>query len=148
MVEGIRTVGHGDKKDEPWWPVLDTPQDLIHVLSTMIWVTSDHHATVKFGQYALGGYFPNRPTIGRTNMPTEDPTEEEWKLFLRKPEAVLLRCFPSQVQATTVMAVLDVLSNHSPDEEYLGEKVEPAWGENGVIKTAFDKFHARLKGDY
>ncbi|KAG7948007.1 hypothetical protein I3843_14G124100 [Carya illinoinensis] len=141
----IRTVGHADKKDEPWWPVLKTQKDLIDILTTITWVTSGHHAAANFGQYAYGGYFPNRPTIARTNMPTEDPTEEEWKIFLKKPERALLQCFPSQLQATRVMAVLDILSNHSPDEEYLGEKSEPSWAEDPFIKEAFERFHGRLR---
>ncbi|KAK7262559.1 hypothetical protein RJT34_30133 [Clitoria ternatea] len=141
----IRTKGHADKKDEPWWPVLKTSKDLIGILSTIIWVTSGHHAAVNFGQYAYGGYFPNRPTIARTKMPTEDPTEEEWKKFIAKPEKALLKCFPSQLQATRVMAVLDILSTHSPDEEYIGEKMEPSWAENPDIKAAFERFKGRLQ---
>ncbi|XP_062083950.1 linoleate 13S-lipoxygenase 2-1, chloroplastic-like [Humulus lupulus] len=141
----IRTVGHGDKKDEPWWPVLKTPKDLIEILTTIVWVTSGHHAAVNFGQYTYAGYFPNRPTIARTNMPTEDASELFWENFWAKPEEALLQCFPSQIQATTIMAVLDILSNHSPDEEYLGEKIEPSWEEDDVIKAAFERFHGRLK---
>ncbi|EOY32504.1 Lipoxygenase isoform 1 [Theobroma cacao] len=141
----IRTVGHADKKDEPWWPTLRTPQDLIDIITTIIWVTSGHHAAVNFGQYAYAGYFPNKPTIARTQMPTEDPSDEEWNLFQKNPEAVLLQCFPSRMQATKVMAVLDVLSNHSPDEEYLGEKMEPSWGEDPIIKAAFEKLNGKLK---
>ncbi|MCF8706202.1 hypothetical protein L3056_10860, partial [Corynebacterium sp. MC-25] len=140
----IRTVGHADKKDEPWWPVLKTPKDLIEIITTMVWVTSGHHAAVNFGQYTYAGYFPNRPTIARINMPTEEPSEEFWANFLKKPEGALLQCFPSQIQATRVMAVLDILSNHSPDEEYLGEKIEPVWAENPIIKAAFEKFNGRL----
>ncbi|GLT78833.1 hypothetical protein SLA2020_503570 [Shorea laevis] len=141
----IRTVGHADKKDEPWWPVLKTPEDLIHIITTMAWVASGHHAAVNFGQYAYGGYFPNRPTIARIKMPTEDEDEELWKFFSAKPEVLLLQCFPSQIQATRVMAILDVLSNHSPDEEYLGDKTEPAWNEIPAIKGAFERFNGRLK---
>ncbi|KAH9608062.1 hypothetical protein KSS87_017304 [Heliosperma pusillum] len=141
----IRTVGHGDKKDEPWWPNLKTTEDLIHIITTMIWVTSGHHAAVNFGQYGYGGYFPNRPTLTRTPMPTEDPTEEERKLFYEKPEVTLLKCFPSQIQATRVMTILDVLSNHSPDEEYIGENMEAAFEEAAAIKAAFEKFSGRLK---
>jgi lipoxygenase len=37
-------------------------------------------------------------TIARTKMPTEDPTGEEWKKFMKKPELALLKCFPSQLQ--------------------------------------------------
>ncbi|KAI7726207.1 hypothetical protein M8C21_008551, partial [Ambrosia artemisiifolia] len=47
----IRTVGHGDKKDEPWWPQLKTQQDLIKIVTTIMWVASGHHSAVNFGQY-------------------------------------------------------------------------------------------------
>ncbi|RAL45847.1 hypothetical protein DM860_006001 [Cuscuta australis] len=141
----IRTVGHADKKDAAGWPELKTPNDLIEILTTMIWVCSGHHAAVNFGQYVFAGYFPNRPTIARTRMPTEDPTEKEWEDFMKKPEGALLECFPSQLQATKVMALLDVLSNHSPDEEYLGALPEPHWIEDPVINAAFERFGGRLK---
>lgn len=141
----IREEGHKDKKDEPWWPVLKTPQDLIGILTTIIWITSGHHAAVNFGQYDFAGYIPNRPTIARHAMPTEDPSEERWELFLKKPEIELLSCFPSQLQATTVMTILDVLSNHSPDEEYIGVAPEGSWEEEPVIKAAFEVYSGRLK---
>ncbi|XP_004308210.1 PREDICTED: linoleate 13S-lipoxygenase 2-1, chloroplastic-like [Fragaria vesca subsp. vesca] len=141
----VRTKGHEDKKDEPWWPVLKTPEDLVHVLTTIIWVTSGHHAAVNFGQYTYAGYFPNRPAIARTNMPCEDPSDEDYKTFLAKPETALLNCFPSKIQATTVMAVIDVLSEHSPDEEYIGEILEPSWTENPIIMDGFQRFKDSLK---
>ncbi|KAF9688666.1 hypothetical protein SADUNF_Sadunf01G0011900 [Salix dunnii] len=141
----VRMEGHVDKKDEPWWPVLRTPQDLVEILTTIIWIASGHHAAVNFGQYTYAGYFPNRPTTARMNMPTEDPNDELLKLFWEKPEVILLTTYPSQIQATTVMAILDVLSNHSPDEEYLGQQIEPAWTEEPVINAAFVKFNGRLK---
>ncbi|KAJ1421943.1 Lipoxygenase, plant [Sesbania bispinosa] len=142
--EEIRTVGHADKKDEPWWPVLKTKEDLVEIVTTIVWITSGHHAAVNFGQYPYAGYFPNRPTIARNNMPTEDPSDPEWELFLEKPEVTLLKCFPSQIQATTVMTVLDILSSHSPDEEYLGQTIEPAWAEEPMIKASFEKFKGKL----
>ncbi|KAL6505330.1 hypothetical protein OROGR_025147 [Orobanche gracilis] len=141
----IRTTGHGDKKNEPWWPELKNPQDLIGILTTIIWVASGHHAAVNFGQFDYAGYFPNRPTIARTQMPTEDPSDEEKKQFLERPEEFLLKCFPSQAQATVVMVVLDVLSNHSPDEEYIGQQIQPYWATDKVISSAFERFSGRLK---
>ncbi|KAL2920675.1 Linoleate 13S-lipoxygenase 2-1 chloroplastic [Bienertia sinuspersici] len=140
----VRTVGHGDKKDEPWWPNLKTPQDLIHIITTIIWVASAHHAAANFGQYDYAGYFPNRPTITRTKMPTEDPTGHEWNHFLEKPEETLLQCYPSPGQATTVMMILDVLSSHSSDEEYIGQKAESAWEAEPKIKAAYEKFKGRM----
>ncbi|KAL5708015.1 linoleate 13S-lipoxygenase [Ranunculus cassubicifolius] len=141
----VRTKGHADKKDEPWWPVLNTAESLIQTLSTIIWTASGHHAAVNFGQYTYAGYFPNRPTIARTKMPNEDPIEQSFKNFLTRPEATLLECFPSQMQATRVMAVLDVLSNHSPDEEYIGDLLEPSWSDDPITKAAFERFSGKLK---
>lgn len=141
----IRTKGHADKKDEPWWPELKTPDDLIGILTTIMWVTSGHHSAVNFGQYTYGGYFPNRPTIARTKMPCEDPTDEQWKTFELRPEDEILSCFPSQVQATKVMAILDVLSNHSIDEEYIGDTLEPSFKENPAINAAYEVFTGKLK---
>ncbi|KAK9123060.1 hypothetical protein Sjap_012662 [Stephania japonica] len=142
----IRVKGHEDKKDEPWWPTLKTPDDLIHILTTIIWVASGHHAAVNFGQYAYGGYFPNRPTIARTDMPDDNPTEDEFWSFLEKPEMAILQCFPSQIQAASVMAVLDVLSCHSPDEEYLGDiKALNQWDGNPEIKAAYERLCGKVK---
>uniref|UniRef100_A0A2C9V676 Lipoxygenase n=1 Tax=Manihot esculenta TaxID=3983 RepID=A0A2C9V676_MANES len=143
--EEVRTKGHGDKKDELWWPVLNTQQDLIQVLSTIIWVASGHHAAVNFGQYAYAGYFPNRPTIARTNMPTEEPWKTEFKDFLKNPVRALLNCFPSKVQATKVMSVLDILSSHSPDEEYIGYTSDLSWEADSTIKAAYERFRNTLK---
>ncbi|XP_027910027.1 linoleate 13S-lipoxygenase 2-1, chloroplastic-like [Vigna unguiculata] len=140
----VINVGHADKKDEPWWPALKTKEDLVEVVTTIAWTTSGHHAAVNFGQFSFAGYFPNRPTIARTNLPLEDPSDPEWELFLQKPEVTMLKCFPSQYQATTVITVLDVLSNHSPDEEYIGTSVEPAWEQEPRVKAAFEKFKGRL----
>ena len=141
----IRTKGHEDKKDEPWWPVLQTPDDLIGIITTIAWVASGHHSAVNYGQYAFAGYFPNRPTIARTNMPCEEPTESERQQFLNDPNSKLLACFPSKKQAIKVIATLDVLSHHSPDEEYLGKGRKPAWDEEPVIKEAFNRFFAKLE---
>ncbi|KAL5976044.1 putative lipoxygenase 8, chloroplastic [Asimina triloba] len=141
----VRIRGHGDKKDEPWWPTLTTPKDLTQVLTTIIWVASAHHAAVNFGQYDYGGYFPNRPSILRTNMPIEDASEEQLKRFWETPERALLEGLPSQFQATLVMAVLNLLSTHSQDEEYLGKLPASAWSDNPAIGLAFENFKARLE---
>ncbi|RLN07160.1 lipoxygenase 2.3, chloroplastic-like [Panicum miliaceum] len=143
--EEVRTVGHADKKDEPWWPVLDTRASLVETLTTIMWVTSGHHSAVNFGQYHFGGYFPNRPTTIRKNMPVEEKRDDEMKQFLAQPEATLLDMLPTQMQAITVMTTLDILSSHSPDEEYMGEHAEPSWLAEPMVKAAFEKFGGRMK---
>ncbi|KAG8075277.1 hypothetical protein GUJ93_ZPchr0006g44659 [Zizania palustris] len=141
----VRTKGHADKKDEPWWPTLDSHESLVHVLTTIMWVTSGHHAAVNFGQYHFGGYFPNRPTIARTHMPVENEEGKEMERFMARPEETLLKTFPSQIQATIVMTVLDILSAHSPDEEYMGDHMEAAWAAEPMVHAAFEKFSGRMK---
>ncbi|CAN6802961.1 unnamed protein product [Brassica oleracea] len=141
----VRNIGHGDKKNEPWWPVLKTQDDLIEVVTTIAWVASGHHAAVNFGQYGYGGYFPNRPTTSRIKMPVEEPTEEELKEFYEDPEKTMLKTFPSKKQATIVMVTLDLLSAHSPDEEYLGENAEASWAHEPVIYAAYERFKGKLQ---
>ncbi|KAL8110632.1 linoleate 13S-lipoxygenase 2-1, chloroplastic-like [Apium graveolens] len=138
----IRTVGHGDKKEG--WPKLENQDDLTEILVTIIWVASGHHAAVNFGQYDFAAYFPNRPTISRTKMPNEDKTDEAWESFLSRPEDEILACYPTPTQAVTVMTTLSALSNHSPDEEYIGQEPEPSWAEDEVINRAFELFQNRL----
>uniref|UniRef100_M4CIM6 Lipoxygenase n=1 Tax=Brassica campestris TaxID=3711 RepID=M4CIM6_BRACM len=141
----VKNIGHGDKKNEPWWPDLKTQDDLIGVVTTIAWVASGHHAAVNFGQYGYGGYFPNRPTTSRKKMPVEEPTEDELKEFYEEPEKTMLKTFPSKKQATTVMFTLDLLSAHSPDEEYLGESPEASWVHEPVIYAAYERFKVKLQ---
>ncbi|XP_047319344.1 linoleate 13S-lipoxygenase 2-1, chloroplastic-like [Impatiens glandulifera] len=92
----------------------------------------------------------HRPLSQRTGEELNTDNNQE---VIASPEAdqnlmknnVITVCFPSQQHATTVMAVLDVLSNHSVDEEYIGEKIEPSWEEEGVIKAAFERYSRRVK---
>ncbi|CAA7041873.1 unnamed protein product [Microthlaspi erraticum] len=141
----VKNVGHADKKDEPWWPDLKTPYDLIGIVTTIAWVASGHHAAVNFGQYGYGGYFPNRPTTTRIKMPVEDPTTEESREFLETPEQVMLKTFPTQNQAMKVMITLDLLSTHFPGEEYIGEVPEASWVNDPVIHAAYERFKAKLE---
>ena len=61
----LREEGHGDKKDEPWWPKMQTVKELTDTCTIVIWVASALHAAVNFGQYPYAGYLPNRPTLSR-----------------------------------------------------------------------------------
>ncbi|KAM0860347.1 hypothetical protein ACQ4PT_046611 [Festuca glaucescens] len=142
----VRTQGHADKKDEPWWPKLDSRESLVQVLTSIMWVTSGHHAAVNFAQYPLAGYFLNRPTIARKKMPVEEGPDraEHMADFRAKPEKELLEVFPSQFQAVLVMTVLHVLSSHWPDEQHMGRHMEPAWEADPIIKSAFEKLQDNM----
>lgn len=139
----IKNKGHADKKNEEWWPELKTREDLQSILTTIIWIVSGFHAAVNFGQYAYGGYVPNRPCMTRRFIPEEGTPEYEE--FIRNPEKFFLSTIPNQLQATTTMAVVDTLSSHSPDEEYLGERVQTNWTADTKAVEASLRFLSSVK---
>ncbi|KAL4366427.1 hypothetical protein GQ457_05G034350 [Hibiscus cannabinus] len=75
-------VGHADLRHETWWPKLLTPEDLVSILTTLIWISSAQHAALNFGQYHYGAYVPVRPPYMRRLVPNEEdpdyPTDEEY----------------------------------------------------------------------
>ncbi|XXG51426.1 hypothetical protein AAC387_Pa02g5199 [Persea americana] len=137
-------VGHADKSHESWWPRLESAEDLVSVLTILIWLASAQHAALNFGQYPFGGYVPNRPPLMRRLLPEEgDP---EYESFVVDPQRYFLSALPSLLQATKFMAVVDTLSTHSPDEEYLGERQQPSiWSGDTEIVEAFYEFAAEIK---
>ncbi|KAK8477336.1 hypothetical protein V6N13_033849 [Hibiscus sabdariffa] len=68
-------VGHADLSNEDWWPTLNTPDDLVSILTTIIWLASAQHAALNFGQYPYSGYVPNRPPLMRRLIPEENDPE-------------------------------------------------------------------------
>lgn len=137
-------VGHGDLRHETWWPELNNCDDLISILTTLIWLSSAQHAALNFGQYPYGGYVPNRPPLMRRLIPDEN--DPEYTIFLNDPQKYFLSALPSVLQATKFMAVVDTLSTHSPDEEYLGERQQPSiWTGDAEMVEAFYGFSAEIR---
>lgn len=137
-------VGHGDLRNENWWPTLANADDLVSILTTLIWLASAQHAALNFGQYPYGGYVPNRPPLMRRLIPEEN--DPEYTSFLADPQKYFLSALPSVLQATKFMAVVDTLSTHSPDEEYLGERQQPStWTGDPEIVEAFYQFSAEIQ---
>ncbi|CAI9114426.1 OLC1v1015145C1 [Oldenlandia corymbosa var. corymbosa] len=136
-------VGHGDLRDADWWPKLATPEDLTSILTTLIWLSSAQHAALNFGQYPYGGYVPNRPPLMRRLIPDEN--DPEYAVFLSDPHKYFLSALPSLLQATKYMAVVDTLSTHSPDEEYLGERNHAStWTGDAEVIEGFYEFSAEI----
>ncbi|KAF4399360.1 hypothetical protein G4B88_022443 [Cannabis sativa] len=137
-------VGHADVRNESWWPKLETPEDLTSILTTLIWLASAQHAALNFGQYPYGGYVPNRPPLMRRLIPEEN--DPEYATFVADPQKYFLLALPSVLQSTKFMAVVDTLSTHSPDEEYIGERQQPSiWSGDPEIVEAFYEFSAQVK---
>ncbi|CAO2821839.1 unnamed protein product [Amaranthus hypochondriacus] len=140
----IRNVGHGDKKDEPWWPELKTKQDLTKICTIIIWVASALHAAVNFGQYPYAGYLPNRPTVSRRFMP--QPGTSEYNELESDPEKAFLKTITAQFQTLLGVSLIEILSRHSSDEVYLGQRDTPEWTTDAEPLAAFKKFQTTLLG--
>ncbi|RYQ89085.1 hypothetical protein Ahy_B09g095912 isoform K [Arachis hypogaea] len=137
-------VGHADRSHESWWPTLNNSENLVTVLTTLIWLASAQHAALNFGQYPYGGYVPNRPPLMRRLIP--DESDPEYASFIADPQKYFLNALPSLLQASKYMAVVDTLSTHSPDEEYLGERQQPSiWSGDAEIVEAFYEFSAEMR---
>nr|CAB94852.1 lipoxygenase [Prunus dulcis] len=134
--------GHGDKKDEPWWPKMQTRKDLVETCTIIIWTASALHAAVNFGQYPYAGYLPNRPTISRKFMPEKGTPE--YKELESSPDTVFLKTITAQLQTVLGIALIEILSRHSTDEVYLGQRDTPEWTADTEPLKAFAKFGSKL----
>ncbi|GJU59463.1 linoleate 13S-lipoxygenase 3-1, chloroplastic-like protein [Tanacetum coccineum] len=140
----VINVGHADLRYENWWPTLANAEDLTSILTTIIWLASAQHAALNFGQYPYGGYIPNRPPRMRRLIPDEN--DPEYTSFLEDPQNYFLLALPSMLQSTKYMAVVDTLSTHSPDEEYIGERQQrDTWSGDAEMVEAFYGFASEIQ---
>ncbi|XP_059437178.1 probable linoleate 9S-lipoxygenase 5 [Corylus avellana] len=140
----LREVGHGDKKDEPWWPKMQTREELVETCTIIIWIASALHAAVNFGQYPYAGYLPNRPTLSRRFMPEKGtPEYDELK---SDPDKVFLKTITAQLQTLLGVSLIEILSTHSSDEVYLGQRDTPEWTLDAEALEAFERFGQKLAG--
>lgn len=140
----ISQIGHGDKRyEEKCWLSLDSLANLIQVLTTLIWIASALHAAINFGQYDYAGYPPNRPTRCRKFIPAEGTME--YADFLRDPDKYYLQMIPDRFTTTLGIALIEVLSGHTADEVYLGQRASTAWTDDGEVLRMFEEFGENLR---
>lgn len=139
----LREEGHGDLKDEPWWPTMSSVQDVIDNCTIIIWISSALHAAVNFGQYPYAGYPPNRPTLTRRLLP--EPNTPEYDELTQDPKNVFLKTISPQFQSLLSMSLIEILSRHTSDEVYLGERDCPEWTLDEEPLKAFEKFGNKLR---
>ena len=138
----LKEVGHGDLKDEPWWPKMQTRQELIDTCSIVIWIASPLHAAVNFGQYPFGGYLPNRPMISRRFMPEKGtPDYDE---LSSNPELAFLKTVTAEFETLVGVSLIEILSRHASDEIFLGQRDNPEWTSEENPLKAFERFGKKL----
>ncbi|CAJ1955477.1 unnamed protein product [Sphenostylis stenocarpa] len=135
--------GHADLKDEPWWPKLQTPEELVEICTIIIWTGSALHAAVNFGQYPYGGFILNRPTSTRRLLPEKGTPEYEE--MVKSHQKAYLRTISSKLQTLIDLSVIEILSRHASDEVYLGQRENPHWTSDSKALQAFQKFGNQLK---
>ncbi|XVF06082.1 hypothetical protein REPUB_Repub06bG0017700 [Reevesia pubescens] len=140
----LREEGHGDKKHEPWWPKMQTREELIDSCTIIIWVASALHAAVNFGQYPYAGYLPNRPTLSRRFMPEEGTPE--YAELESNADKVFLKTITAQLQTILGISLIEILSRHSSDEVYLGQRDTPEWTSDETPLAIFEEFRNKLSG--
>ncbi|XP_057455143.1 seed linoleate 9S-lipoxygenase-3-like [Lotus japonicus] len=136
-------VGHGDKKNEPWWPKMQTRAELIESSTTLIWTASALHAAVNFGQYPYGGLILNRPTLSRRFMPEKGTAE--YDELVTNTQKAYLRTITPKLQTLIDLSVIEILSRHASDEYYLGQRDSAEyWTSDANAIAAFKKFGTTL----
>lgn len=137
-------LGHPDHKNASWWPKLATNEDLISMLTAIIWIVTAQHAVLNFSQYPYGGYVPIRSPLMRKLLPNEE--DSDYSVFMMDPQRYFLSSMPSLFQATRFMAVINIGSAHSPDEEYIGDRNDiSSWSGDPEIIEAFWQFSMDMK---
>ncbi|XP_066358952.1 linoleate 9S-lipoxygenase 6-like [Miscanthus floridulus] len=140
----VRTVGHGDRQLDPaCWLELDTVANLAESLSTLIWIASALHAAVNFGQYGYAGFMPNRPTRCRRFVPL--PGSPEMAQLQADPDRFFLDTVPDRFTTTLGLTLIEVLSTHTSDELYLGQRATAGWTDDGEVLQLLDRFRDELR---
>ncbi|KAM0032202.1 putative linoleate 9S-lipoxygenase [Helianthus debilis subsp. tardiflorus] len=122
-----------------------THEELIQSCTVIIWVASALHAAVNFGQYhPYGGYLPNRSAMSQRLLP-EPGTSQDYEELEKYPEKAFLKTVTSQLQSIIGISLIEVLSRHSADEVYLGERDTPDWTADKQALEAFERFGAPLR---
>jgi len=136
-------VGHGDLKNATWWFKMQTCTELIEACTILIWIASAHHAAVNFGQYPYGGYILNRPTKSRRHMPKKGSAE--YDELSKNFQKAYLRTITPKNDTLTDLTIIEVLSRHASDEQYLGQRNEgEAWTSDSQPLEAFKRFGRKL----
>lgn len=138
----IREKGHGDKKDASWWHKMQNLKELVETCTTIIWIASALHAAVNFGQYPYGGYLPNRPGMSRRFLPKLGSLE--YDELESNPEKAFLKTVTPQMQSILGISLIEILSRHTSDEVFLGQRDTPKWTADEEALNAFGRFGTKL----
>ncbi|KAG2491170.1 hypothetical protein HYH03_010382 [Edaphochlamys debaryana] len=118
---------------------------LVHVLVTIAYMASAHHAAVNFGQYDFSSLILNNSSLIRRHMPVEGTAAWEELVGARgnAQEKVYMTYLADPFSAVQVMATIKLLSSHARDEQTLDELNEYLVDKPAVEANA--RFAAAMK---
>ena len=97
----------------------------------------------EFRQYNYSDLVPNQPCLARKLVP--EPHDPQFQRLIKNPHKFMLETLPSQEQVTVVMLMVESLSTHSTDEEYLGYNDNHTnWTSDERVVKAFQAFSKQL----
>ncbi|CBI26229.3 unnamed protein product, partial [Vitis vinifera] len=64
----------------------------------------------------------------------------------RNPDLAFLKTITAQLQTLLGVSLIEILSRHSTDEIYLGQRDTPEWTSDAEPLAAFERFGSRLRG--
>ncbi|KAG4963658.1 hypothetical protein JHK82_040336 [Glycine max] len=132
-------VGHGDLKDKPWWQKMQTREELVEASATLIWIASALHAAVNFGQYPYRGQLLAGDSCLRKGSP-------EYDALAKNPEKEFLKTITSKKETLIDLTVIEILSRHTSDEFYLGQRDGgDYWTSDAGPLEAFKRFGNNLE---
>jgi len=137
----FRNEGHKDKKDDAGWYNMQSKADLVQILTIMQWLCSCQHAAINYSQYDYGSFMPQRPTKTRRLIPKKG--DKEWAELEENPEKFFLSTVSDKPSALQVMAVFELTSNHTTEEEYIADRPD-GWTQNDKVLSAFERYKSRL----
>jgi len=73
-----------------------------------------------------------------------EPGSKEYEELERYPERGFIHTITSQIQTIIGISLIEILSKHSSDEVYLGQRDTPEWTSDAKAKAAFKRFSDAL----
>nr|CAD1837617.1 unnamed protein product [Ananas comosus var. bracteatus] len=73
-----------------------------------------------------------------------EPGSADYEELKTNPDKVFLRTVPSELETILGVSLIEILSTHSSDEVYLGQRDTPEWTADQSALQAFERFKARL----
>jgi lipoxygenase len=98
-------------------------------------ITYGLYAVVNFEQYTYVGYLLNCLGLCRKFIPEEGTFE--FAEFLKDPDQYHLKMLPEKFEITIGVALVEVLSRHTSDKLYLGQRPSE-WTVNEEVQQKFE----------